>query len=112
MLTSLTKHYINEASILKASTMIVDAIIVPGGISSTDVYVCGASKVWEEPGYTDFVLKTCYNRNLKLDMMCKITQLWSVSPFLPLLCQISYLVLGNLLPKNPPILAIHIYQTI
>ena len=33
--------------------MIVDAVIVPEGTSSTDGYVCAAGKFLEEPSFTD-----------------------------------------------------------
>ena len=56
--------------------MIVDSVIVPGGISSTDGYVCAARKILEEPGFTGFLFKNWYNKNLKLGMMYSITQLW------------------------------------
>ena len=49
--------------------MIVDSIIVPGGISSTDGYVCAAAEIWEEPSFTNFLFKTWCNRNLKLGMV-------------------------------------------
>ena len=81
--------------------MIADSIIVPGGISSTDGYVCAASKILEELGFTDFFFKNWYNWNLKLGMMCKITQLWPVGLLLPLLCQVSCLVLQNFFAKKP-----------
>ena len=58
--------------------MIVDSIIVPGGISSADGYVCAGGKISEESGLTDFLFKTWYNRNVKLGLMYKITQLWSL----------------------------------
>ena len=92
--------------------MIVDAMIVPVDISSTDGYVCGAGKILEEPSFTDFLFKTWYNRNLKLGRIYKIKLLWPLTVLLPLLCQISYLDLGNFLPKNARILAVHICQTI
>ena len=38
--------------------MIFVSIIVPLIISSTDEYVCTASKILEEPGLTDFFLRT------------------------------------------------------
>ena len=38
--------------------MIFVSIIVPRIISSTDEYVCAASKILEEPGSTDFFLRT------------------------------------------------------
>ena len=34
--------------------MIVYSIIIPGGISSTNGYVCAANKISEEPGFTNF----------------------------------------------------------
>ena len=47
----------NQDLSLKALTMIVDSMIVPGGISSIDGYVCAASKILEEPGFTNFLFK-------------------------------------------------------
>ena len=75
--------------------MIFVSIIVPRIISSTDEYVCTASKILEEPGSTDFFLRNWYNRNLKPGIMYKITQLWPLSPtFIPVLrepfCQNSH----------------------
>ena len=75
--------------------MIFVSIIVPMIISPTDGYVCVASKILEEPGFTDYFLKNWYNRDLKLGMMYKITQLWPLSPtFMPgfreLFCQNSH----------------------
>ena len=37
--------------------MIVDSIIVPGGINSADGHVCAASKISEELGFTYFFSK-------------------------------------------------------
>ena len=65
---------------LKALAMVFVSIIVLRIISSTDGYVCAASKILEEPGFADFFLKKWYNRNLKLGMMYKATQLWYLRP--------------------------------
>ena len=64
--------------------MIFVSIIVPRIISSTDGYVCAAIRILEEPDFTEFFLKNWFNRNLKLGMMYKITQLWPLTPtFIP-----------------------------
>ena len=73
---------------LKVSIMIFDSVIIPGGISST-----GGARIYAQPvkfqenHVLHIFFKTWYRRNLKLGMMRKITQLWPLSPLLPLLCQ-------------------------
>ena len=82
--------------------MSVDSVIVPGGISSTDGYLFAARKILEEPSFTDFLFKNWYYRNLKLCMMYNITQLWPLSlTFIPGFREL-------VLPKKPPIPAVHI----
>ena len=78
-----------------AFTMIVDSIIVPGGISSIDGYVCAARIILEEPGFTDFLFKNRYNRNLKLGMMYNVTQLFAFKSI-----QLLYLVLEKFFAKK------------
>ena len=57
MLTSITRYYIKSDIIIEAFIMIFVSIIVPRIISSTDGYVCAASKILEEPSFKDFFLK-------------------------------------------------------
>ena len=82
--------------------MIVDSIIVPGGINFAEGCGCAASKIWKNPVLQIFFFfKIWYNGNLELGTMCKITQLWLLSPLLPLLYRFSCLVLRIFLPKKP-----------
>ena len=80
--------------------MIVDSTIVPGGISFTNGHV--ESVKFRKNPVLQFFFKTRYNRNIKLSMMYKITQLWPLSPLLPPLCQISRLFLRIFCQKSRP----------
>ena len=81
--------------------MIVDSTIVPGGISFTKGHV-ESVKFRKNPVLQFFFFKTRYNRNIKLSMMYKITQLWPFSTLLPPLCQISHLFLRIFCQKSRP----------
>ena len=72
--------------------MIVDSICVPGRITSTDGCVCAASKVLEEPGFTN---------HTSLTFKSAFTS--SILSFIPVFMEFFC-------PKNPPIPAGHTYQ--
>ena len=96
MLISITRYYIKWGIIIKNIHHDFWFSNHSRGISCTDgarIYAQPV-KFWKNPVLQIF-FKTWYSRNLKLGMMCKITQLWPLSPLLLLLCQISRQDLRN-----------------